>query len=124
MILSFFVHCEEDELAKHLCISPNFVSGYLKPRLTSDDEWEVTVTLRKTKALAKTFGNRQLFRQCGVLQLLEDLAFNITGSVAEDHVAELVCSLSSDPPDEEDDADPFPVLTEFLGATVEGFNAS
>lgn len=120
MILSFFVNSEEDELAKHLCISPSFVSEYLKPKLTSEDEWVVTVTLRKTKALTKSFGNRQLFRQCGVLQLLEDLAFKFTGSVTEDDVTELVCSLLSDPPDEED-ADPFPVLTEFLGATSEGF---
>lgn len=120
MILSYFVNNDEDEVAKHLCISPSIVSNYLKPRLTSDDTSKVVMTLKQTKALANVFGNRQLFRQCGILQLLEDLAEKFTDSVTENNIAELICLLLSDPPDIEKDTNPFPVLDEFLSAAFEG----
>ena len=119
MILSYFVN-NDDEVAKHLCISPSIVSKYLKPRLTSDDAREVVMTLKQVKALANVFRNRQLLRQCEILQLLEDLAEKFTNSVAENYIAELICSLLSDPPDIEEDTNPFPVLDEVLSATFEG----
>ena len=118
MILSYFVN-NDDEVAKHLCISPSIVSKYLKPRLTSDDAREVVMTLKQVKALANVFRNRQLLRQCEILQLLEDLAEKFTNSVAENYIAELICSLLSDPPDIEEDTNPFPVLDEVLSATFE-----
>lgn len=119
MILCYFVS-DEDEVAKHLCISPSIVSKYLKPRLTSDDAREVMMTLKQVKALANVFRNRQLLRQCGILQLLEDLAEKFTSSVTETYIAELICSLLSDPSDLEEDTSPFPVLDEFLSAAFEG----
>jgi len=119
MILCYFVS-DEDEVAKHLCISPSIVSKYLKPRLTSDDAREVMMTLKQVKALANVFRNRQLLRQCGILQLLEDLAEKFTSSVTETYIAELICSLLSDSPDLEEDTSPFPVLDEFLSAAFEG----
>jgi len=119
MILCYFVS-DEDEVAKHLCISPSIVSKYLKPRLTSDDAREVMMTLKQVKALANIFRNRQLLRQCGILQLLEDLAEKFTSSITENYIAELICSLLSDPPDLEEDTSPFPVLDEFLSAAFEG----
>lgn len=119
MILCYFVN-DEDEVAKHLCISPSVVSKYLKPRLTSDDAREVMMTLKQVKALANIFRNRQLLRQCGILQLLEDLAEKFTSSVTENYIAELICSLLSDPPDLEEDTSPFPVFDEFLSAAFEG----
>jgi len=118
MILCYFVS-DEDEVAKHLCISPSIVSKYLKPRLTSDDAMEVMMTLKQVKALANVFRNRQLLRQCGILQLLEDLAEKFASSVTETYIAELICSLLSDPPDLEEDTSPFPVLDEFLSAAFE-----
>ena len=122
MILCYFVNNDEDEVAKHLCISPSIVSKYLKPRLNSDNAREVRMTLKQVKALANVFRNRQLLRQCGILQLLEDLAEKFTNSVTENYIAEIICSLLSDPPDVEEDTSPFPVLDEFLSAAFEGLN--
>ena len=122
MILCYFVNNDEDEVAKHLCISPSIVSKYLKPRLNSDNAREVRMTLKQVKALANVFRNRQLLRQCGILQLLEDLVEKFTNSVTENYIAEIICSLLSDPPDIEEDTSPFPVLDEFLSAAFEGLN--
>lgn len=96
LILCYLVS-EDDELCAELCFSQELILEFIEECSSTRDFADSIVVLRKFRAIAKVSNNRILFRQLGLLKVLETLLEQFADSEIEALAAELIFVLLSDP---------------------------
>lgn len=126
LILAFLHVTEESELKQELILDQFSVTNLIPLLRFFKDVKELKILLKKLKALSNIAENRQLFRNCGILQCLGTLLEQFAHSTIESSIAELICVMLSDAPDtdsevaEKENVNAIAMFEEFMTCTYDG----
>ena len=100
LILCALVSDSDTDLFSRLCVPEEVIKSFVQHLKSYKKLEDIEVVLRRMKSLANVPDNRTLLRRYKILPILENLSEQHTGSDIETPLAELICLLLADPPDD------------------------